>query len=152
MKNIANKKIVLSVITISLVLLIILNTTLPKFENLTLEEIKDRIKETKKKYICEYRDALTVACPKDEILKTIDNEEEIKKFVDITISLDEKNSNIIAGIGNENIIYFIDKNDKVIISAEGLNSYYLRTKNKKYEMDLSRIEELREVVGYPNGN
>ncbi|MCX4364784.1 MAG: hypothetical protein OSJ70_03325 [Bacilli bacterium] len=152
MKNIANKKIVLSVITISLVLLIILNTTLPKFENLTLEEIKDRIKETKKKYICEYRDALTVACPKDEILKTIDNEEEIKKFVDITISLDEKNSNIIAGIGNENIIYFIDKNDKVIISAEGLNSYYLRTKNKKYEMDLSRIEELRELVGYPNGN
>ena len=119
-----------------------------KFEDLTLPEIKERIKETKKIYICWKRDALTVPCPKDERLKTIDNEDDVKKFVDITLSLEEK-ENITTLAGNGNTIYFMDKNDKVIISAEGFNHYNILTKYNKYELDVSRLQEIQELVGYP---
>ncbi|MCX4364786.1 MAG: hypothetical protein OSJ70_03335 [Bacilli bacterium] len=145
----SNKKIVIGVVTISLILLIILNTTLPKFEDLSLDEIKERIKKTEKIYICTIRESLTVPCTKSERIKTIDEEEDVKKIVDITINDGEK-PQVVTLMGNGRTIYFMDKNDNVIISGEGFNTYYLRTKNKEYEMDLSRIEELRELVGYPS--
>lgn len=129
-------------------LIVIINTTLPKFENLSLDEIKERIKETKKIYICEYRETLTVACPSDERLKTIDNEEDVKRFVDITLSLEEKDNNVTAA-GDGHSIYFMDKDDNVIISAEGFIHYNILTKYKRYKLDVSRIEELREIAGWP---
>lgn len=144
-------KIISSVVLLGGALILLIGTNFPKFEDLTLDEIKERIKETKKIYICVHREALTVACPKDERLKTIDNEDDVKKFVDITLSLEEK-GNTVIGAGDGNTIYFMDKDDKVIISAEGFVNYNILTKYNKYELDVSRLQEIQELVGYPRFN
>lgn len=144
-------KIIGCVVLLGGALILILGTKLPKFEDLSLPEIKERIKETKKIYICLKRDALTVPCPKDERIKTIDNEDDVKELVDITLSLEEKDQTVTAS-GPGYSIYFMDKNDKVIISAEGFNHYNILTKYNRYELDVSRLQEIQELVGYPRFN
>lgn len=144
-------KIIACVVLLGGALILIIGTNIPKFEDLSLPEIKERIKETKKIYICWKRDALTVPCPKDERLKTIDNEDEVKKIVDITISLEEKDNNVTAA-GDGHSIYFMDKDDNVIISAEGFIHYNILTKYNRYRLDVSRLQELQELVGYPRFN
>lgn len=143
---------VILIIILLVTLVIIKKTYVPNIieeKILTLEEIKERLKETKKIYICRERLSLTHPCPAFVRLKTIEDEGVIKKILDIT---SDESPDPVTIMENTETIYFMDKNDKVIISGEGFYSYELRTKNKRYQMDLSRIEELRELVGYPNGN
>lgn len=142
------KKKIKNIIILVIVIILLCGMRFPKFENLSLDEIKTKLKDTKKIYICPYKEALTVPCEKSDQLKVIDNEEDVNKFVDITISLDEKKDEPSILPTNGHTIYFMDSDDNVIISASGFVNYIIRTKYNNYELSSSRIDELKELASY----
>ncbi len=133
------KSFIKLIILIFFVIIIILNINFPKTKEITLDEIKEKIKETKK--IDVYMNS--------ERLRTIDDEEIVKEVIDITISLGEASSDATFNkVGDNYKLYFKDKNNKILARAEFYNHYVFIVGNKNYRMEYSSMKELRELLGF----
>lgn len=73
------------------------------------------------------------------------NKDIIKEFFDITLTLEifEGNSDKMR---DRYVLYFVDKNKKVIISAEFYYKYIFRLLNRSYDIDPSQNEKLRNLL------
>lgn len=150
------KEYIVSIMVILVILLLVLTKLgirnfgfIPKKEPkvISLEEIKDRLVNTKKIYVCKDWHSRFRKCGKDELEKIIDDQEVVNKVIDVITSAEELNGDTTL-MGNKDIysIYFLNAKDKVIVYSEMGFGYCIITKNKDYYLDRTVIHELGELM------
>ena len=136
------------IIVLAAVITILLGIRFPKAKTLTLEEIKTNIKDTEKIYVCGERESRNVPCSKNERINVIKDEEKIRKLVDGMQNIGEIENPIIAG-GTYYTLYFVNKDDKVIVSADYAGNIVFKTWKKEYVMNGDEVEKLnlKDLLG-----
>lgn len=140
------KKIKYIIILVVLVILFV-GVRFPSTETLSLDEIKSRIKDTKRIYVCQYSEVKDNPCSKSNRINTIEDEEKIRLIVDGLQEVEAVEDSITAGSGYT--IYFMNKDDKVVACANYAGNIVFRTWKKEYVMDVKEIENLnlKELFG-----
>lgn len=117
-------------------------------KTLSLNQIKESLYDTKKIYVCKSWYNKSRTCGEKYAEMIVSDESVINKIVDITNSLEEveTDSTLIEKIDLYSI-YFLDENEKIIVSADFGIGYRLNTKDKDYSLISPRIEEIRNLLG-----
>ncbi len=136
------------IIVLVAVMAILLGIHFPSTKALSLEEIKINIKDTEKIYVCGERESRYVPCSKNERINVIEDKEKIRKLVDGIQNIDEIENPIVAG-GTYYTLYFVNKDDKVIVSADYAGNIVFRTWKKEYVMNGDEVERLnlKDLLG-----
>lgn len=143
------KQIIKIVVMVLIVAILILGINFPKFKTQSLDEIKENIKKTESIYVCREDAGLTVPCEKDARENIIEDKEKINPIIENIQNINEQKGEVSIAYGDHYTLYFMDKDKKVIVSAEWSGNITFRTWKKEYIMNSSEVDKLnlKELLG-----
>lgn len=150
------KKYIVSIIVVLIIVLVILTNLgirnfriIPEFPPkpvVSLEEIKEKIVDTKEIYVCKDWYSKTTICSESKIVKIVDDSELVKRIVDTTVSAEEMEVTSTTGMNDLYSMYFINEKGKVIVSAQIGLGYCITPKKTIYCFNYTLADELGELM------
>lgn len=139
--------ILLAIIFVLLAILIYLKDINFHKEELSLDEIKEQLVNTQEIYICNYSSNINTPCSGNDLIRIESDEEIVKEFIDIAITLEIFNGSYNK-IKDNHTLYFMNENKKVIAAADFGYNFIIKTYNNEYMLNPSSNEKLRKLLNF----
>ena len=141
--------VILLIIIVVLIVILICLKDLNYFhkEELSLNQIKEKLVDTQEIYICNYSENITNPCSGKDLIRIENDKEIINEFIDISITLEEFNGSFNK-MKDNHTLYFIDNNKKVIAVADFGYNFIIKTFKNEYMLAPSSNEKLRKLLKF----
>lgn len=138
---------VILIITVLLIAFVFIKDVNLDDSELTLEQIKEQLINTKEIYICNYSEHVVRPCSGNDLIRIESDMKVIKEFIDIAVTLEEFHGNYNK-IKDNHTLYFVDENKDVLAVVDFGWHFIIKTHRNQYMLDPTHNEKLRELLDW----